>query len=192
MPYQTLKKILPALFLLTAILPIASVNAQTAQTTPTVAQPTTALPGESFYDYSMRLGYAASKRGDHATALTYFYNALSARPGDRLATIAYWNMADLVNKPQNPQAASATTATTAETSDYDRYMRIGYEATEKGNYQTALINFRRALEERSDDPYALQAVRNVQTYIQRGTQAGNQPLLQRTLDGSDIGQPVAP
>lgn len=192
MPYQTLRKILPALFLLTAVLPIASVNAQTAQTTPTVAQPTTALPGESFYDYSMRLGYAASKRGDYATALAYFYNALSVRPGDRLATIAYWNMSDLVNKTQNSQATSATAATTAETSDYDRYMRIGYEATEKGNYQTALINFRRALEQRSDDPYALQAIRNVQTYIERGTQAENRPLLRRTLDGSDIGQPVTP
>jgi Flp pilus assembly protein TadD len=46
-------------------------------------------------------------------------------------------------------------------------MRIGYAATQRGDYQTALINFRRALQARPNDSYATQAIRNVETYIQR-------------------------
>jgi hypothetical protein len=47
-------------------------------------------------------------------------------------------------------------------------MRIGYSATDNNDYQTALINFRRALKARPNDAYAAQAIRNVSTYIQRG------------------------
>ena len=50
---------------------------------------------------------------------------------------------------------------------YQQAMRIGYEATEQKDYQTALINFRRALEARPGDRYATEAIRNVETYIQR-------------------------
>jgi hypothetical protein len=45
-------------------------------------------------------------------------------------------------------------------------MRIGYAATQQRDYQTALINFRRALNARPGDAYATQAIRNVESYIQ--------------------------
>ncbi|NET31755.1 MAG: hypothetical protein F6K19_07100 [Cyanothece sp. SIO1E1] len=51
--------------------------------------------------------------------------------------------------------------------DYTRFMRIGYAATEQEDYQTALINFRRALEIRPEDPFASKAINNVESYIQR-------------------------
>ena len=50
---------------------------------------------------------------------------------------------------------------------YEQAMRIGYAATEQKDYQTALINFRRALEARPGDRYATAAIRNVESYIQR-------------------------
>lgn len=48
---------------------------------------------------------------------------------------------------------------------YTRVMLIGYAAEEQGDYQTALINFRRALAERPGDKYALRAIANVESYI---------------------------
>jgi len=52
-------------------------------------------------------------------------------------------------------------------SDYDRHMQVGYSATKKRDYQTALISFRRALAERPGDSYATQAIQNVNSHIQR-------------------------
>ncbi|MGF1477890.1 MAG: hypothetical protein ACFB4I_00125 [Cyanophyceae cyanobacterium] len=120
----------------------------------------TVYTGESAYDRYMRLGFAAAKREDYRRAARYFRSALYERPDDRQATIAFWNAQDVVKE--------GTESATETESDYDRYMRIGYDAAERENYQTALINFRRALRERPDDYYATQAVRNVQTYINRG------------------------
>lgn len=48
---------------------------------------------------------------------------------------------------------------------YTRAMLVGYAAEEQGDYQTALINFRRALAERPGDRYALGAIANVESYI---------------------------
>jgi tetratricopeptide (TPR) repeat protein len=52
-------------------------------------------------------------------------------------------------------------------SNYDRYMKAGYDAVNKKDYQTALINFRKALSERPNDAYATLAALNVETYIKR-------------------------
>jgi hypothetical protein len=46
-------------------------------------------------------------------------------------------------------------------------MRLGYAATQQRDYQTALINFRRALNARPGDSYATRAIRNVEGYLQR-------------------------
>ncbi|WP_416669216.1 hypothetical protein [Egbenema bharatensis] len=43
-------------------------------------------------------------------------------------------------------------------------MAAGYEATEQRDYETALIYFQRALDERPNDPYAQQAIQNVEQY----------------------------
>lgn len=190
MQLRSFIKFWPAILLMAIALPTkpasAQITAAPAQTA--VPRPASALPGETVYDYNMRLGYAASKQGDYAEALVYFRNALYVRPSDRLATIAYWNMADQMEKAPAVRATAANSQpqTTAR-SDYERYMNLGYQATENRNYQTALINFRRALAERPNNPYALQAIRNVETYIQRGVQAEAPRLqLQRTLEGEDI------
>lgn len=141
--------------------PVQEAQAQTIQP-PEENQPNNMYPTESPYNYYMRLGYGASQRGEYETAAKYFKAALYARPNDRNATIAYWNAVDTINQESAP---NSTQADASDVSDYDRYMHIGYEATEQGNYQTALINFKRALNERPGDYYASQAIRNVQTYI---------------------------
>lgn len=143
--------------------------------TSTTPPPTTEImrPGESPYNYYMRLGYAAAQRKAYQMASLHFRNALFEKPRDRDATVAYWNMHDAINK----QADSPNQ--TQPESEYDRYMEIGYDATEEGNYQTALINFERALSERPGDSFAMQAARNVKTFIQRGQ--GKNPVAQGTL-----------
>ncbi|MEO0349729.1 MAG: hypothetical protein AAF282_06735 [Cyanobacteria bacterium P01_A01_bin.15] len=65
-------------------------------------------------------------------------------------------------------AAFAQTDTAEPVEDaYTRAMNLGYAYTNEFDYQTALINFRRALEERPDDAYAELAIANVEYYIER-------------------------
>lgn len=52
-------------------------------------------------------------------------------------------------------------------SDFDRYMEAGYEATAQRNYETALLYFRRALDERPNNSFAQQAIQNVEQYRSR-------------------------
>jgi hypothetical protein len=55
-------------------------------------------------------------------------------------------------------------------SAYNRYMRIAYAASGTSDYQTALINFRRALAERPGDRYATEAIANMEAAIERSRQ----------------------
>ena len=115
--------------------------------------------GETPYDRYMRLGYAAAQRKDFAAAQTYFRSALYERSNDRQATIAYWNAVDGVRDGEFGANSEVPEA------DYDRYMRLGYDATQNGNYERAMRFFERAIAERPDDVYAIQAIRNVRVYM---------------------------
>lgn len=76
-----------------------------------------------------------------------------------------------------PETAPATTDTPAPTAqnpvdpnvdyDYTQSMEVGYAAFEQGDYQTALINFRRALQARPGDRYATDAIANTEAIINR-------------------------
>ncbi len=72
---------------------------------------------------------------------------------------------------------------------YRKSMQLGYLATKLGDYQTALINFKRALAERPRDPYARKAVQNTQAYIavqRRQSQAeALTPTLKLAMDARD-------
>jgi len=65
-------------------------------------------------------------------------------------------------------------------------MRIGYSASRHGDYQTALINFRRALSERPGDRYASEAATNMGELI--GGQSSNtfSWLSQRRVTAADL------
>ncbi|MGI0489384.1 ARC6/PARC6 family protein [Pantanalinema rosaneae CENA516] len=62
-------------------------------------------------------------------------------------------------------AAGEQPSTSKQGTPYDRYMKAGYAATEKKQHQTALLYFKRALDERPSDTYATQAIRNVEAYL---------------------------
>jgi hypothetical protein len=66
--------------------------------------------------------------------------------------------------PTQPAQPAAQTQRPPQTSDYDRYMQAGYAATQARDFETALLYFRRALDERPDDSYAEEAIENVEDY----------------------------
>ncbi len=67
------------------------------------------------------------------------------------------------------------TETQSEPEDaYTRAMNLGYAYSNEFDYQTALINFRRALEERPEDVYATEAIANMEYYIERNRLAAIQ------------------
>jgi uncharacterized protein HemY len=116
-------------------------------------------PVGSPYNKAMRLGYAASERGDYTAATNHFREALLYVPEDREATIAYWNARRALHSKLSPRDR------TPPESAYDRAMRLGYDETHARDYQSAMINSQRALKERPGDNFAAQAVRNVSAYI---------------------------
>jgi tetratricopeptide (TPR) repeat protein len=52
-------------------------------------------------------------------------------------------------------------------SNYTKYMLQGYNATKQRNYSAALNYFQQALQARPRDTYALIAIRNIQSYVER-------------------------
>jgi len=79
--------------------------------------------------------------------------------------------------PEKIAQASTDSTTSAPSSSgnsaYDRYMKAGYEASESKDYQAALENFKKALEERPNDIYAQQAIHNIEAYLAKVEGANN-------------------
>lgn len=69
------------------------------------------------------------------------------------------------NKSTAPSPQPQTSAPSTSNTPYDRYMQAGYDATQQKNHQQALVYFKRALDERPNDTYATQAIRNVEAYL---------------------------
>lgn len=61
-----------------------------------------------------------------------------------------------------PAAQAPSVAPRKQTTFYDRYMQAGYAATQKKDMQTAILYFKRALDERPQDTFASQAIRNLE------------------------------
>lgn len=155
------KTILPVVVAIATLVPGQRTEVQ-AQEIPQSDLEEYYYPRETPYDRYMRLGYAAMQRENYDNAAAYFRAALYQHPQDRQAMIAYWNARDAINEQGQDRDQNQPK------SNYDRYMQMGYDATEEGDYQTALINFKKALTERPGDYYATQAIRNVDTYIDAG------------------------
>ncbi|MEP0869249.1 ARC6/PARC6 family protein [Trichocoleus desertorum AS-A10] len=76
-------------------------------------------------------------------------------------------------------ATPANAASPASQNEYERYMQAGYAATKKGDYPSALLNFKRAVDERPNDTYAQKAVQNVEGYLTR-SRSGSAPTNQNS------------
>ncbi|MGJ3248751.1 MAG: tetratricopeptide repeat protein [Elainellaceae cyanobacterium] len=66
------------------------------------------------------------------------------------------------SEPLNNQTAAASDYPC----DFTQCMNVGYAAMQQQDYQTALINFKRALEQRPGNPYATEAIQNAEAAIQ--------------------------
>lgn len=86
--------------------------------------------------------------GASAIALTAFASAVIAAP-----------------PADAPRAAQAKQNQSGQTLTFDQLMSIGYRASKQGDFNTALINFRRALAIRPGQPYAAAAADNMAYYI---------------------------
>ena len=65
-------------------------------------------------------------------------------------------------------AALAQAEAPSEAQDaYTQAMGLGYSYADEYDYQTALVNFRRALQQRPGDVYAINAIANMEYYIER-------------------------
>ena len=81
--------------------------------------------------------------------------------------------------------AQTEVAPSAAEDAYTKAMNLGYTYAGTFDYQTALINFRRALAARPDDVYATNAIANMEYYIKRDRLAALQAevdTLQARLD----------
>jgi tetratricopeptide (TPR) repeat protein len=77
---------------------------------------------------------------------------------------------------QDPSPTSTATVTepnsarvAAQNSDFKQSIKLGYIYYGQGDYQTALINFNRALQIRPGDAYAVKAVYNTKSAIVQGS-----------------------
>jgi hypothetical protein len=105
-----------------------------------------------------------------STILPYIQRVVSAYR-QQLGTAPTTAPSPSSSPPPSSPASPSTSSTPATLPDYDRYMRAGYAATQRKDYDTALLYFRRALDERPNDTYAQQAVRNVETYRGRNLES---------------------
>ncbi|HTL90292.1 MAG TPA: hypothetical protein VL134_12905 [Leptolyngbya sp.] len=60
---------------------------------------------------------------------------------------------------------------------YDRYMNAGYDAVQRKDQKTAQLYFQRALDERPQDRFALQAIRNLEA--SKRTPGGSTPITEQ-------------
>lgn len=64
-----------------------------------------------------------------------------------------------------PDSIESLTQADADLDEYHQIMMVGYSAYRQGDYQTALINFRRALDMKPGDELATQAIQNTEAAI---------------------------
>lgn len=98
--------------------------------------------------------------------------------------------AELFRSGRSIGGRSSFAAPATQQSQYERFMREGYALTERRDYQSALINFRRALQERPNDRYATEAINNVTGYINRNRPTNTSGMSAR--EGSQTRPPNLP
>ena len=112
--------------------------------------------------------------GDLAKAAQVFPSTTSAENSNTLiAEKITEKVSDIKSRAINSQSVTTQKSTTvtkirsvnrpqAVRSQYDTFMKIAYTAYKKKDYNTALINFNRALTSRPNDKYATMGIQNAQ------------------------------
>jgi hypothetical protein len=105
------------------------------------------------------------------------YNSSEIAEYVQRVVTAYEGQQGTVAAATAPQSSLPSAQQPPQSSEFDRYMAAGYEATDQRDYETALLYFQRALDERPNNSYAQQAIQNVEQY-RMGTSedtSGSQP-----------------
>jgi hypothetical protein len=96
------------------------------------------------------------------------YNSADISPYVKKVVSSFNQLSGSQVTQSTPTPTSTTqpqpTSTAASTAGafYDRYMRAAYAAVQKKDSSTALLYFKRALDERPQDKFATQAIRNLE------------------------------
>ncbi|MBD2112482.1 MULTISPECIES: hypothetical protein [Cyanophyceae] len=105
------------------------------------------------------------------------YNSSEIAEYVQKVVTAYEGQQETTAAAAAPQSSPPSAQRPPQSSEFDRYMAAGYEATEQRDYETALLYFQRALDERPNNSFAQQAIQNVEKY-RTGTSedaSGSQP-----------------
>ena len=116
--------------------------------------------------------------GDLAKAAQVFPSTTSAENSntliaEKITEKVTKKVSDIKSRAINSQSVTTQKSTTvtkirsvnrpqAVRSQYDTFMKIAYTAYKKKDYNTALINFNRALTSRPNDKYATMGIQNAQ------------------------------
>ncbi|MGG6295530.1 tetratricopeptide repeat protein [Leptolyngbya sp. AN02str] len=124
------------------------------------------------FEECMRLGNEALIQQNYERAEAYYKRAsLSAPFGDRTAFDAMSRAGNLAFRQQVDQQRAKMRASSPGARparyNYQDSMRVGYAAFQQKDYQTALINFERAIEARPGDRLALDAINNTRRILQQ-------------------------
>ena len=117
-----------------------------------------------------------AKRYNSAGTAAYTESILSLYQQQRTSSPAQSSPTQKPASTNNPD--KLVSVPPGRSTPYDRYMQVGYAATQKKDYPTALLFFKRALDERPNDLYATQAIKNISAYLGQGStssQAGSSP-----------------
>ncbi|MBW4486416.1 MAG: ARC6/PARC6 family protein [Trichocoleus desertorum ATA4-8-CV12] len=121
--------------------------------------------------------YTNSATSPYTNKVLSFYQKLkSPNAASRPATSS---TAPATSTTASNSSTPASAAAPASQNEYERYMQAGYAATKKGDYPLALLHFKRAVDERPNDPYAQKAVQNVERYLTR-SRSGSAPASQNS------------
>ncbi|MFB2918049.1 tetratricopeptide repeat protein [Aerosakkonema funiforme] len=103
-------------------------------------------PAETDYQRWLRMAEAARKRGDYDTALTNYQRAADASPNGPNDNDINTAIGEVLEQRLQRLERIAP--------NYGRYVRVADRAYSNGEYDTAIANYRRALNERPGDRYA--------------------------------------
>ena len=95
----------------------------------------------------------------------------------KLSCVGLLAMSSAVMTNTVSYAAPTPSATVQSQLSFDQLMNIGYAASAQGDFNTALINFRRALVLQPNQPYALAAVDNMAFYIEHARMSARQQII---------------
>jgi tetratricopeptide (TPR) repeat protein len=126
----------------------------------------TPVLAETDYQRWLRMAETARKNRNYDTALTYYQRAAEFSPNG-------YNDPD-INEAIGQVLEERVQSFQRSSPNYVRYIRIADRAYSNGEYDTAILNYRRALRQRPNDRYATIRIRQSECIKRTRPQTGAQ------------------